>query len=378
MKLSKFFTIIFALLLFTQCNSPLNLYKKGNYQDAVIAAVKKLRAKPDNAKAQEALTAAYPMAQQNALRTVSNLKASQNPQKHYSIVQQYEALNRLASEIYRCPKALTLVQPTEFVAELQNARETAAEEFYSLGKATFIGSDVRQARVARSYFISADYFVKGYKDVEQMIADAEFYSTLRVLVKKPLTNRAYQLSADFFFDNLLTELRRVTKDKLVVFYSEEQAKTEKIYTPHQTVTLDFLDFTVGNAKETSNTIECKKDSVKVGEVEIGGKKYPAYNTVKATLTTYTLELSSGGILKVKVMDFGTNRMLREQNFSGSYVWRSQWAISRGDDRALTAAQKRLCSRRQEIPPAPQDLFIEFTKPIYSKTVSYLNNYYLTY
>ncbi|MDR0828695.1 MAG: hypothetical protein LBN95_01090 [Prevotellaceae bacterium] len=374
MKHIKFLIPIFALLLFTQCNTPSNLYKKGRYSDAVTAAVKKLRSKPDNVKAQDALTVAYPMAQQNALRTVNLQRQSQNVQKHYTIEQQYLMLNRLSEEIYRCPKALQLVVPKDYNSELQQARNDAAEDFYSLGKNLLKSSDVHQARVARSYFLSANHFVAGYKDVIDMIAQAEFYSTLRVVVQKPLTNRSYQLSSDFFFDNLLVELRRTTKDKFVEFYSEEEAQKMKVATPHQIITLDFLDFTVGNAKETSKTVDCKKDSVRV---ELSDGKY-GYMTAKATLTTHTLELYSGGILNLKITDFNTNKPLRETKFSGSFTWNSTWGTYRGDDRALTAAQKKICSQKQLPPPPPQDLFIEFTKPIYSKTVSYLNSYYFNY
>jgi hypothetical protein len=319
------------------------------------------------------------MAQQNALRTINTHKFSSNVQKYYVIVQQYENLNRLAAEIYRCPKALQLVRPKEYNNELQEIKDEAAETFYNLGKAALQNcGDVRVARSAMNYFISADNFVRGYKDVDAMIAEAEFYSTLRVVVQKPLTNRSYQLSADFFFDNLIVELRRTTQNKLVEIYSEEQAKAMKISTPHQVITLDFLDFTVGNARETSKTIDCKKDSVLVGYSKVNGKDYPAYNTVTAKFTTNTLELSSGGVLNVRVADFYTNKILREQKFTGSYVWNSTWGSYKGDDRALTKAQKDICNRKQQIPPAPQELFVEFTKPIYSKTISYLNNYYLNY
>ena len=379
MKTLKTFFAVAALILLTQCSSPYTLYKKGNYYQAVIESVKKLRSKPDNEKAKMALKLSYPLAKQNAERTISNLSRSTGVQKHYAIIKQYEELNRMASEIYRCPKAYGLIaNPREYISELQAAKEEAAEDFYQLGKKAMKNGDVHQSRIAMDYFLQANSFVHCYRDVEEMIELAKVYSTLRVVVQKPLTNRTYQISADFFFDNLMSELRRTTRGKMVEFYSEQEAQNARITTPHQIITLDFLDFTVGNVKESEKIIDCKKDSVLVGYSDVQGKKYPAYATVTAKLTTHTLELSSGGVLNVKVTEFSTKKMLRQQQFSGNYKWTTQWASFKGDDRALTAKQKELCNLRRETPPPSQTLFVEFTKPIFTKVVSYLNSYYLNY
>jgi len=376
MRHLKILFVVAALSLLTQCVSSYSLYKKGNYYQAVIESVKRLRSKPNNEKAQTALRLAYPLARQTAERTIKNLSYSTNAQKHYAIVQQYENLNRMATEIHRCPKAYQIIpNPTEYISELRAAKYDAAEDFYQLGKSYLKNGDVQQSRTALSYFVQANNFVSCYRDVEEMISLARFYSTLRVVVQKPVTNRSYQISADFFFDNLMNELRRVTRGKMVEFYSEQEAQNARIATPHQIITLDFLDFSVGNSKESSKTIDCKKDSVFVGYSEVNGQKYPAYATVKATFTTYTVEILSGGVLNVKVADFNSRKTLRQQQLSGNYRWVTEWATFKGDDRALTDRQKALCNHRREIPPPPQTLFVEFTKPIFTKTVEYLNSYY---
>ncbi|MDR2824731.1 MAG: hypothetical protein LBB41_05980 [Prevotellaceae bacterium] len=375
------FTTILAMTALTNCSSPQSLLSKGKYYQAVIEAVKKLRSKPDNAPAQEVLTTAYPLAQDIALRVVSNKKVeTNNPNRHYAIVEQYENLNRLANEIYRSPAALKLVsQPREYVGELQAAKEAGAEEFYQLGINALRTREVQQARQALDYFNKATNFVPNYKDIAKRIEDANFYATLRVIVQRPLTNRSYQLSADFFFDNLMTELRRQGSRRKVEFYSEEEAKLASVTDPHQFVTLDFLDFTVGNARETNSEIDCKRDSIHVADAyDKEGNKIPAYATVKAKLRIYRLELLSQGILNVYISDAATKKPLGQQKFAGQYVWTSEWATYSGDDRALTEQQKRLVGRQREVPPLPQDLFVEFTKPIFTQTVSYLINYYSRY
>ncbi|MDR1652330.1 MAG: hypothetical protein LBS01_01525 [Prevotellaceae bacterium] len=380
--MKRIFTLIFAVVtvvvVLTNCSSPQSLYRKGNYYQAVIEAVKKLRSKPDNVPAQEVLVAAYPMAQDIALRVINNKKAeTNNPDRHYFIVEQYENLNRIASEIYRSPAALKLVtQPREYIGELQAAKNAGAEEFYKLGTDALRVREVRQARQALDYFNKVQNFVPNYKNVAQYIEQANFYATLRVLVQRPLTNRSYQISADFFFDDLMAELRRQGNRKKVEFYSEEEAKLAGITDPHQIITLDLLDFTVGNARETNSFIDCKRDSVHVADAyDKEGNKIPAYATVRAKLQIYRLELLSQGVLSVFITDAATNKPVGQQKFAGQYVWTSEWATYSGDDRALSDNQKRLIQRQREIPPPPQDLFVEFTKPIFVQTVNYVINWY---
>ena len=374
------FSVIAVAVILTNCSSPQSLYKKGNYSQAVVAAVKKLRAKPDNLPAQEVLSQAYPLAQEIALRVINNKKAeTSNPNRHYSIVEQYETLNALAGEIYHSPAALKVVQPREYIGELQAAKQAGAEEFYQLGINALRTRNVQQARLALDYFKKTNDFVTNYKDVAQRNEQAIFYSTLRVIVERPLTNRSYQLSADFFFDNLMTELRRLGSSRLVEFYSQEEAKLANITDPHQIITLDFLDFTVGNARETNSQINCQRDSVHLADAyDKEGNKIPAYGTVKATLRIYRLELLSQGILNVLVSDAETKKPLTEQKFAGQFIWTSEWATFSGDDRALDNKQKMLVGRQREIPPPPQDLFVEFTKPIFTQTVNFLINYYSKY
>jgi hypothetical protein len=60
------------------------------------------------------------------------------------------------------------------------------------------------------------------------------------------------------------------------------------------------------------------------------------------------------------------------------VWTSIWGSYTGDDRALSAEQKRLATQQPMLPPPNQDLFIEFTKPIYSQVVNYIRSVYRNY
>jgi hypothetical protein len=79
-----------------------------------------------------------------------------------------------------------------------------------------------------------------------------------------------------------------------------------------------------------------------------------------------------------VVDAKTNGILTTRKFSGQFVWFSQWAKFNGDERALTDQQLKICQLKEQQPPHPQDLFLEFTKPIYNQLVPAVRSFYQNY
>jgi hypothetical protein len=370
--------LIILVVIATSCGSSngAKSLKQGDYYAATIEAVNKLRSSPDKQEVQTILISAYPLAVKMALREIDNALASNNASKYDMIVAQYERLNQMADEIYHSPKAVELIpQPQEFQTELRNAKNSAAEQSYTLGVKALDYGTVEQARIAHQYFLNANNYVNGYRDVVNKIDEALYAATLRVIVEAPITPANFQISAEFFYNNLLSEMSKRTETKYVRLYSPEEAKEENMRNPHQYMVLDFAAFNVGNITEVKNTTDVKRDSVVTGTVNVGGKNYDAYATVNAKFTKYQREISSGGTLDVRILDASNNRVIEQRKFNGSYVWRTTWGSYTGDDRALTKDQKDLSKREPQLPPPNQDLFIEFTKPIYSQVVSYVRTFY---
>lgn len=111
-------------------------------------------------------------------------------------------------------------------------------------------------------------------------------------------------------------------------------------------------------------------------VEIDTNK--VYGTVKATLYHYTKTTTSKGVVSFRIIDAKTGALLSSEKMPGEFVWRSEWATFNGDERALSADQLRL-SKLKELPaPAPQELFIEFTRPIYDQITTKIRDFYNGY
>jgi hypothetical protein len=378
-KTNHFLLICILAIVASSCSTGRSSYQHGDYYKACLEAISRLRANPKNDKSQSVLINAYPLALKAAQREIDNALVANQPDKYDIVVYQYEKVNQLANEIFNCPKALELIsKPTEYISELSKAKQMAANQAYESGQNALDAGTLEQAKIAYNYFQKSNGYVAGYKDVLNKISDARYYATLRVIVQKPYTNANFQYSADFFYNNLLAEIRQNTQNRFIRYYTPEEARKENMKNPHQYVMLNFEDFTVGNIRETSNTIELKRDSIVVGTVKVESKTYNSYNTVKANLTNYKREISSGGILSLRIVDAQNNREIQKQNFTGNYVWNTSWASFKGDDRALNDDQKRMCNKEPQVQPSQQDLFIEFTKPIYSQAVSYIRSTYSRY
>jgi hypothetical protein len=143
--------------------------------------------------------------------------------------------------------------------------------------------------------------------------------------------------------------------------------------------MNFDEFVIGQMYDKESVKEYSRDSVEVGTVKLDdGSVKKVYGTVKAKLTTYRREVSSQGVLDVSIEDFSLNRIISQRKFSGQYVWFTEWATFNGDERALNYDQLTLCNRKPAFPPPPQDLFVEFTRPIYNQVTPFLRDFYENY
>ena len=374
-KIYKLLFLLAVTMLTFACSSGYKAMKKGDYYKAVIDAVDKLRSSPRSDKAGYVLTKAYPMAVKAAERDIAAAIASNSQTAYETVVYEYERINQMANAIYKTPRANELIpEPVTYHAELTAAREKAAAQFYDLGLRALDAGTLEQGRYAYQFFNKTNEFHYGYRDVLNLIEEARFAATLRVVVEKPLTGRSYQLSADFFSDELMSEVSQYLRKRFIRFYNFYEYQQNRELQPHQFLVLNFEDFSIGNVRDTKNTVEMKSDSVKVGTATVNGKKVDVYNVVTARYHTYRREIKSGGVLSVRIFD-GQNRLIQQRNFAGEYVWYTTWASYNGDERALTAEQKNSINRQPQIPPSHQQLFVEFTKPIYSQAVSYIKSYY---
>jgi hypothetical protein len=110
----------------------------------------------------------------------------------------------------------------------------------------------------------------------------------------------------------------------------------------------------------------------------GSDTIKIYGTVKATYLYSRKTTTSKGTINFQITEAPTNRILAVEKMPGEHVWISEWATFNGDERALTPRQLEISKQREQVPPPPQELFIEFTRPIFDQLITRIREFYKNY
>ena len=110
MKILRSLLFLFTLSTFLgACSSGKKAFEHGDYFDAVLLSVKRLRQKPDHEKSIETLKESYPLAVSYLEGQVNNTLAANAPYKWKSVIQSYKQIDRLYEEIRQCPACLKII-----------------------------------------------------------------------------------------------------------------------------------------------------------------------------------------------------------------------------------------------------------------------------
>ncbi|MFD0940157.1 hypothetical protein [Pedobacter boryungensis] len=367
---------IYLSILIVGCTTGKNALQNGNYDASVSKSVDRLKSSPKNAEAIQVLTTAYELALKDHLRKIDEAKLSSNVLKWETILTHYQQLNQLSDEINSSPIAQSLVpNPPKYIAEAEDSKYKSAEARYTLGVNQLNENNRISAKNAYFNFEKANYFYPNYKDVQHKMDDAYWAAVLKVVVQPVAVNSSYYKLSNQYFQQQVNEfMSNYQKNRFVIFYSEQQASTQKI-TPDQVLRLNFDNFVVGQTYVKERVEKLKKDSVLIEETRANGK---VYGIVKATLSIFDKKVSSSGLLSMTIYDYQTNKIIKQQRLPGTYIWQDSWASYKGDERALTKQQLQMTKRREILPPPPSTLFVEFTKPIYAQLVDEISYFYNRY
>jgi hypothetical protein len=379
MKLLYLYLFIFIFL--TACGSPRKALERGEYHEAVLGAIKKLKGSPDNEKAMSVLQEALPLAVGQHQDNIDNQKRSTLPFRWEKIADSYGKLQQIHEEVRASPVAMKAVgKPKSYIEDWEDAKKMAAAERYEAGNRELAKNTREYARAAYEHFETAQKLVPNYRDSRSKMEQAIEMATLKVVVERiPVYARNLQLGNEYFqnkMDEYLAKNERI--NRFVRFYSPEEMQRSGQYPEHQ-VRMVFDEFEIGQTYIKSETIEVEsKDSVQVGEATLNGKKIAVYNKVKAKLSSYRKKVVSKGLLDMQIIELHSGRVLLQEKMPSEYVWGCEWANFNGDERALTNTQKENCKREEIMPPPAQELFLEFGKPIFDQATNRLRNFYRNY
>lgn len=374
--ISRLRYFLYLSILIVGCTTGKNALQKGNYDLSVFKAIDRLKNSPKNEEALYVLPIAYDLALKEHLRKIDEAKLSSDVLRWETVLGHYQKINQLSDEVNSSPVALGLIKnPPKYIKEVEDTKFKAAEVRYALGEKQLAENNRVSAKNAYYNFEKAQYFYPAYKNVNQKLDEAYWAAVVKVVVQPVRVNSSYyQLSNQYFQDQVAQFMKNYQQNRFVIFYSEQQANQQKV-SPDQILRLNFEDFIVGQTYVKERVEKIKRDSVVIGETRTKAK---IYGTVTATLSIFDKQVSSSGLLAMTIFDNQTQRIIRQQNIPGTYIWTDSWANYRGDERALTIQQLQMTRRREIAPPPPATLFVEFTKPIYAQLVNEISNFYNRY
>lgn len=257
-----FYAYLITVLVISACSSGKSTFERGNYYEAVITSVNRLRKNSDHKKSVETLRMAYPMAVTFYEDRAKTAIASTQPFKWSEVVNSYTTINNMYDEIKRCPGALKVVpSPVNYFSQLQQARENAAEEHYAAGIVALQFKEREKAKQAYAFFKTANGFIPGYKEVISYMEAALNAATVKILVEPiPVHSRSVGVSAEFFNDKISEFVHSAPISEFVRFYTRAEAETMKL-NPDHILQLQFDEFTVGQVYKHEKEIQLRKDSV---------------------------------------------------------------------------------------------------------------------
>jgi hypothetical protein len=379
MKSVKFHALLIGLvtLVIASCSSGKKALQNGDYDKAVFTAINRLKNNPNKQKAVFTLAKGYDYALNRHLERINDIKLTNDIFKWERIVTEYQQINYLANAIRNCPACIDAVPDTEkYIAEVSDAKYFAAEARYNNGQKLLSQNNRLAAKQAYFDFEKAEQLYPDFKNAQSMIDSAYFAAVIRVVVEPVQVNsRFFKLSNEYFQNKIYEFMKNYETRSFVQFFTPDQALDSKLRFDH-VITLSFDDFVVGQTYVKERIEDITRDSIKTDETRDSLKR-PIYTTAKGKLTTFEKSITSTGLLDFQIKDMN-GVVITQEKMPGTFVWLDTWGGFRGDERALTEQDKALLNRRESYPPPPQDMFIEFTKPIYSQLISKVRIFYSRY
>jgi len=366
--MQKILLFLLSLLVIVACSSGKAALKKGDYYDAVLESVNRLRGSPENKKAIAVLTQGYPLSIEYIETGIQNGITANDPRKWRNAVKGYEQINYINDQIKTSLGAMKIIsKPATRFNELADAKTKAAEESYQDGITSLMKNTRQDSKDAYFDFKDASTFQPGYKESIEMMNQSEFNATLRVAYEEINASR-------YNYGSLQPVINSLQRQ----FLSFKPISQKDTVPPHQVMRIIFNGYREDNQASITVSNEDLKRDIKVGEKKgPDGKTQDIMETVAARITYYHKTKRSTSDAMVTITEVSSNSVLQNQNISGNANWQADWATYAGDARALSSSQATLC-RQKETYPADQYLFKQAIGNLQNNLSGDLKSFYNNY
>lgn len=378
----KFYSLFFltvTVILFS-CKTAKKMYEKGNYDEAVELAAKKLQKKPNDAAILDILQNAYRFAVEDHETRIRNNASSNNDLRWEWTYSEYLDLQRLYDAIRKVPSVYDVVHPTDYSSYLVTFREEAGNARYDRGLALMDNNNKNSYKQAYYEFQRSLELKPGDLAVKQKLDEAYANAVTNVIVLPVVQSGVQYSSYNSGFvnidNNVLHYLTYNNNNAFVRYYSPAEANSLNIRTD-QIVEMRFNNIDIDRYRDQRNTREVSKQVVVKETVIRPDSIIKEYATVKAKITTTRRTLKSDGLLQVTVRDYN-NQWLWSDTYRGDYNWNTEFSSYTGDARALSEEDKKVCDQREQFPLRNDEIIRIIMDEIQSKAECGIKDYFNRY
>src|SRR5690242_20666457 len=125
--MNKLYTLLIIVIAITSCKSASKAFDRGNYEDAIQIAVKKLQKDPYDSDAKLVLQNAYKYAVTRHEEQIRDILSGNTEDRYEAVYQQYNELQKIYNNIHESPAAVQAAKPTNYSSFLRTYQDKSAE-----------------------------------------------------------------------------------------------------------------------------------------------------------------------------------------------------------------------------------------------------------
>ncbi len=351
--MTKFYSLLLLSLFYLgACKTATKAYDRGDYNNAIELAIKKLQKDPSDGETKSLLQNAYRFAvdeHQDKIRILSN---STDEARYERIYNEYYYLQNLYEKLRQYP-SLSFVKATDYSEYVETYKEKAADVHYQKGLALMEDGEKDDYHRAYQSLNAALKYKPGDGGIRKKMEEAYDLAVVNIVVQ-PINeyfggNNGYSYSGSYQMKNFETEiirgLRNQTNNEFVKFYSEWDARSRNIE-PDELLDMRLGSMDIGRPYDQSQTRTVSKEVVIKEIIHKPDSVEKIYGKVQAQITTTRRTLVSTGDLHVTSRN-ANGLILWNDIFRGEHKWEVRFATYRGDERALSDRDRSLINNRND-------------------------------
>jgi hypothetical protein len=377
---SLFFIAVTSAVLFS-CKSASKLYEKGNYDEAVEKAAKKLQKDPTDPELLDIIRNSYRYAVNDHESQIRSHGQSSSELKYEWIHKDYVDLQKMYEAIYKVPSVYNIVRPTDYSSYVMTYAEKAGDVRFERGMAFMQGYDKQSYRNAYREFQAALNFKPGDIAAIQKRDEAFDYAVTNVVVL-PMQQYGgyvysnYRIGGNNLDDQIIHNLQFSSGNQFLKFYSAWDARSRNIRTD-MTVDMQLATVDIGRYQDSKTTRRVSKEVLIKETVIRPDSIVKEYGWVHADITTTRRTIGSRALLRIGVED-DRGRWIWNDQVGADHAWSTEFATYTGDARALSPSDKALVDKRPERGPDEDEIMRCMLEQISNDAANRIRNFFSSY